>query len=107
MADTFTEALLLTALRRSERPADRKHPFGYGKERYFWSLLAAVSIFASGAVFALYEGFRRSSAAARSRAARLSATSCWRSAFVLESRVVAQAVRQIRAEAAGGRHGRS
>src|SRR3954451_25490591 len=57
-ADTFTEVFLLTALRRSDRPADRTHPFGYGKERYFWSLLAAVSIFASGAVFSLYEGFR-------------------------------------------------
>src|SRR5206468_12083886 len=57
VADTFTEALLLTALRRSDRPADRRHPFGYGKERYFWSLLAAVSIFASGAMFAFYEGF--------------------------------------------------
>ena len=33
VADTFTEALLLTALRRSDRPADRRHPFGYGKER--------------------------------------------------------------------------
>ena len=57
IADTFTEALLLTALRRSARPADRAHPFGYGKERYFWSLLAAVSIFTSGALFAFYEGF--------------------------------------------------
>src|SRR3954467_10622977 len=57
VADTITEALLLTALRRSERPADRKHPFGYGKERYFWSLLAAVSIFTSGAVFALIQGY--------------------------------------------------
>src|SRR3954447_7033437 len=57
VADTITEALLLTALRRSSRPADRTHPFGYGKERYFWSLIAAVSIFVSGAVFAFYEGF--------------------------------------------------
>nr|WP_243869884.1 cation diffusion facilitator family transporter [Amycolatopsis granulosa] len=57
VADTFTEILLLTALRRSGRAADVMHPFGYGKERYFWSLLAAVSIFASGATFALYEGF--------------------------------------------------
>jgi cation diffusion facilitator family transporter len=56
-ADTFTELFLLTALRRSDRPADRAHPFGYGKERYFWSLLAAVSIFTSGAVFSFYEGF--------------------------------------------------
>ncbi|MBV9821986.1 MAG: cation transporter, partial [Actinobacteria bacterium] len=47
--DSSTELLLLTALRRSERPADRVHPFGYGKERYFWSLLAAISIFTAGA----------------------------------------------------------
>lgn len=37
VADTFTEILLLTALRRWDRPFDRRHPFGYGKERYFWS----------------------------------------------------------------------
>jgi cation diffusion facilitator family transporter len=54
--DTSTELLLLTALRRSERPADRVHPFGYGKERYFWSLLAAVTILVSGAAFSIYQG---------------------------------------------------
>ncbi len=54
--DSATELLLLVALRRSDRPADRKHPFGYGKERYFWSLLAAGAIFVSGAGFSLYEG---------------------------------------------------
>jgi cation diffusion facilitator family transporter len=56
--DSMTELLLLTALRRSGRAPDRRHPFGYGKERYFWSLLAAVAIFGSGAVFSLYQGFR-------------------------------------------------
>ena len=54
--DSTTEVLLLVAQRRSTRPADRSHPFGYGKERYFWSLLAAVAIFVSGAGFAWYEG---------------------------------------------------
>jgi cation diffusion facilitator family transporter len=54
--DTSTELLLLTALRRSRRPADRRHPFGYGKERYFWSLLAAMAIFTVGAGFSAYEG---------------------------------------------------
>jgi cation diffusion facilitator family transporter len=54
--DSSTELLLLLALRRSERPADRRHPFGYGKERYFWSLMAAMAIFTSGALFSLYEG---------------------------------------------------
>lgn len=54
--DSSTEILLLTALKRSERPADRVHPFGYGKERYFWSLLAAVTILVSGAAFSIYQG---------------------------------------------------
>jgi cation diffusion facilitator family transporter len=55
--DTSTELLLLTALRRSDRPADRVHPFGYGKERYFWSMLAAVTILISGAAFSIFQGF--------------------------------------------------
>ena len=42
VADSLNEVFLLAALRRSRRPADRRHPFGYGKERFFWSLLAAV-----------------------------------------------------------------
>jgi cation diffusion facilitator family transporter len=58
VGDSVTELLLLTALRRSARPADRRHPFGYGKERYFWSLLAAVGILASGAAYSIYEGVR-------------------------------------------------
>ncbi|HEY2273696.1 MAG TPA: cation diffusion facilitator family transporter [Jatrophihabitantaceae bacterium] len=54
--DSTTEVLLLVAQRRSGRPADRRHPFGYGKERYFWSLLAAGAIFMSGAAFSIYQG---------------------------------------------------
>lgn len=56
LGDTTTEVLLLTAVRRSGRPADRRHPFGYGKERYFWSLIAGVSIFVIGAAFSVYQG---------------------------------------------------
>jgi cation diffusion facilitator family transporter len=55
-ADTINELLLLTALRRSERPADKRHPFGHGTERYFWSLLVAVCIFGMGALFAFLQG---------------------------------------------------
>jgi cation diffusion facilitator family transporter len=54
--DCTTELLLLVAQRRSAKPADRSHPFGYGKERYFWSMLAAIAIFVSGAGFSIYEG---------------------------------------------------
>jgi cation diffusion facilitator family transporter len=56
VADTGNELFLLLSLRRSARPADRTHPFGYGKERFFWSLLAAIGIFLSGAGFSAYQG---------------------------------------------------
>jgi cation diffusion facilitator family transporter len=56
VGDTMNQAFLLTALRRSQRPPDPQHPFGYGMARYFWALLAAVGIFVLGAGFAAYEG---------------------------------------------------
>jgi cation diffusion facilitator family transporter len=56
VGDTMNQVFLLTALRRSQRPPDRDHPFGYGMARYFWALLAAVGIFVLGAGFAAYEG---------------------------------------------------
>jgi cation diffusion facilitator family transporter len=56
VADTMNQAFLLTSLRRGNRPADERHPFGYGQERYFWSLLAAFGIFIAGAGFSVFEG---------------------------------------------------
>lgn len=56
VADSMNEVFLLAALRRSRRPPDRRHPFGYGKERFFWSLLAAVGIFVMGGCFSFYQG---------------------------------------------------
>jgi cation diffusion facilitator family transporter len=55
-ADTLNQVFLLTSLSVAKRPADREHPFGYGKARFFWAVLAAVGIFVAGAVFSLYEG---------------------------------------------------
>lgn len=57
VADSLNEVFLLAALRRSRRPADKRHPFGYGKERFFWSLLAAVGIFVMGGCFSFFQGF--------------------------------------------------
>nr|WP_206439071.1 cation diffusion facilitator family transporter [Streptomyces scabichelini] len=57
VADSMNEVFLLAALRRSRRPADSRHPFGYGKERFFWSLLAAVGIFVMGGCFSFFQGF--------------------------------------------------
>jgi cation diffusion facilitator family transporter len=56
LADTMNQAFLLMSLRRGSRPADERHPFGYGQERYFWSLLAAFGIFIAGAGFSVFEG---------------------------------------------------
>ncbi|QNE19386.1 cation transporter [Kribbella qitaiheensis] len=58
VADTLNQVFLLTALKRSRKPADGQHPFGYGMERYFWALLAAVGIFVLGAGFSIAEGIR-------------------------------------------------
>ncbi|HEX3489405.1 MAG TPA: cation diffusion facilitator family transporter [Streptosporangiaceae bacterium] len=55
-ADTLNQAFLLASIRRGSRPADPRHPFGYGQERYFWSLLAAFGIFVAGAGFSVFEG---------------------------------------------------
>jgi cation diffusion facilitator family transporter len=55
-ADTLNQVFLLTSLFRSKKPADSAHPFGYGKERFFWSLLAAVGIFVTGAGFSIFQG---------------------------------------------------
>lgn len=56
VADSLNEVFLLIAVRRSKRPTDERHPFGYGKERYFWALLAAVGIFVMGGCFSVYQG---------------------------------------------------
>jgi len=58
MADTLNQVFLMAALKRSKKPADIQHPFGYGMERYFWSLLAAVGIFVLGAGYSIYEGIK-------------------------------------------------
>lgn len=59
IADTMNQIFLLFSLKLGEREADPEHPFGYGKERFFWSFLAAVGIFVAGAGFSLYEGLHR------------------------------------------------
>jgi cation diffusion facilitator family transporter len=56
LADTTTEVLLYLALRRGARPADRRHPFGYGMESYVWALVAALFTFVVGAGFAITHG---------------------------------------------------
>jgi len=56
LVDSANEVLLLYGMHRSQRPPDRDHPLGYGRELYFWTFIVALLVLALGAGFSLYEG---------------------------------------------------
>jgi cation diffusion facilitator family transporter len=64
VADAGNQGLLLLGRKRSERARTPEHPFGYGRERYFYAFVVAVVLFTVGAVFSLYEGYHKISEAA-------------------------------------------
>jgi len=59
VVDTLNQALLLYGIHRSNRPADKGHPFGYAREIYFWAFVVAILIFAVGAGVSIFEGVHR------------------------------------------------
>ncbi|MCF6524000.1 cation diffusion facilitator family transporter [Streptomyces sp. JJ36] len=59
VADSGNQALLLVGGRKAKKAASEEHPFGYGRERYIYSFLVSVVLFAVGGVFALYEGYEK------------------------------------------------
>lgn len=58
-ADTSNEVLLLLGMKLSRRPPDREHPFGYGKEGYFWGFVVSILIFGIGAGLSVFEGIQK------------------------------------------------
>jgi cation diffusion facilitator family transporter len=58
-ADCGNQLLLLLGIRQSKRPADAKHPLGYGRTMYFWSFIVALLLFFGGGVFSIYEGVHK------------------------------------------------
>ncbi|MCW2612039.1 MAG: hypothetical protein QOC93_727 [Actinomycetota bacterium] len=100
VADTVTELLLLVAIRRGDRAADRTHPLGYGRETYVWALLAAVSLFVAGAGFAVTHGVHTVLAGGEAEGHFALNYAVLGIAFVLESISLRTALRQIRGKAA-------
>lgn len=99
VADTVTELMLLTALKRSEKPPDEDHPLGYGPERYIWAMLAAVATFVGGAVFSLYDGIH-TLLKGEELGDPLVSYVVLAVAFLLEGFSLRTGVRQVRGEAA-------
>lgn len=58
-ADSGNQALLLLGSRRAKLEATEDHPFGFGRERYFWAFAVALVLFSMGGLFALYEGIHK------------------------------------------------
>ncbi|HEY0699843.1 MAG TPA: cation diffusion facilitator family transporter, partial [Micromonospora sp.] len=95
LADTTTEVLLFTALRRGARPADARHPFGHGKESYVWALIAALFTFVGGAGFAVTHGVATIRSGGRG-GDYLASYLVLVVSFVMESVSLLRTVRQVR-----------
>ncbi|OBB48341.1 cation diffusion facilitator family transporter [Mycobacterium sp. 852002-51961_SCH5331710] len=98
-ADSGNQGLLAIANRRSRRPPDADRPFGYGREAYVWSLLAAVGLFVVGGSLSVWHGVTELRHPESGPENYLVAYIVLAVAFALESVSLIQAVRQLRAEA--------
>ncbi|MBL1141694.1 MAG: cation diffusion facilitator family transporter [Proteobacteria bacterium] len=58
-SDCGNQILLFIGLKQAEKPADVKHPLGYGKVTYFWSFIVAIMLFSMGGLYSVYEGWHK------------------------------------------------
>jgi len=98
LADTITEVLLFIALKRGDRPADDRHPFGYGRETYFWAFMASLCTFVLGAGFSVWQGIS-TILHGEEQGDPLVSYIVLAIAFVLEGSSLVKAVRQVRGAA--------
>jgi cation diffusion facilitator family transporter len=98
VADTVTEVLLFVALRRGNKAPDARHPFGYGRETYFWAFLASLATFGVGAGFSILQGVQ-TIVGGEEQGDPLISYIVLAVSFVLESGSLIKAVRQVRGSA--------
>src|SRR4029450_1136046 len=99
-ADTGNEALLLLGMWAAQQPPDEQHPFGHGKNVYFWAFVVSVVLFSLGGAFSVWEGIRKLLHGGEH------AVSAWAyailaGAFVFEAISLTVAVRSLRRVQAG------
>src|SRR6476661_3793640 len=98
VADTVTEVFLFVALKRGEKPPDEKHPYGYGRETYFWAFIASLTTFLVGAGFSFYQGIS-TIIERKPEGSPLISYIVLAVSFVLEGASFLKAVRQVRGAA--------
>ncbi len=98
VADTITEVLLFVALKRGTREPDDRHPFGYGRETYFWAFLASLATFGLGAGFSIWQGVS-TILGGEEQGSPLISYIVLAVSFVLEGASWLKAVRQVRGAA--------
>jgi cation diffusion facilitator family transporter len=99
-ADTGNQALLFVGMRLSRRPPDERHPFGHGKNVYFWAFVVSIMLFTLGGAFSVREGVHKLLNPGRPQPMRW-ALIILAGAAVFESISLAVAVRSLRKQKAG------
>jgi len=100
-ADTGNQALLFVGMRMARRPPDADHPFGHGKNVYFWSFVVSMMLFTLGGAFSIWEGLRKMMSPGELQPMRWAFT-VLAGAFVFESISLLIATRSLR-QVKGGR----